>query len=259
MPVAPAALVSAGIAWIAWRAHALTGLGAAAAWTIGTLVLYGTGWAGGAVLAAFFISSSLVSRLGPRAPCPDLDTKGDRRDLWQVYANGGPAAIAAVMADDIHLGIWIVTASLAAAAADTWATSLGVRSGVPPRLLWSGRVVPAGTSGGVTLVGSAGALVGALIVSGTGALAARTPLLLPVGTLIGFAGMLVDSLIGGVMQGRFHCPVCRQASEWRVHRCGSPTVRRGGLAWLDNDAVNFLATTVAACAGAAAWPWLSPS
>jgi uncharacterized protein (TIGR00297 family) len=259
VPVTPAALVSAGVAWIAWRAHTLTSLGAAAAWIIGTLVLSSTGWTGGAVLAAFFISSNLDSRLGPRAPAPGLDAKGDRRDLWQVCANGGPAAIGAVIADDIHLGIWIVTASLAAAAADTWATSLGVRSEVPPRLLWSGRVVPAGTSGGVTLAGSGGALVGALIVSGTGALAARTPLLLPVGTLIGFAGMLVDSLIGGVMQGRFHCPVCRQASEWRVHRCGSRTVRSGGLAWLDNDAVNFLATAAAACAGAAAWHWLSSS
>jgi uncharacterized protein (TIGR00297 family) len=226
---------------------------------IGTLVLYGTGWAGGAVLAAFFISSNLVSRISSQEPAAGLDAKGDRRDLWQVYANGGPAAIGAVVADDIHLGIWIVAASLAAAAADTWATALGERSRVLPRLLWSGRVVPAGTSGGVTLAGSAGAMVGALMVSGTGALTAGTALLLPVGTLIGFAGMLVDSLIGGAMQGRFHCLVCDQVSEWRVHRCGSATVRRGGLAWLTNDGVNFLATALAAGAGAATWHWLSPS
>jgi len=212
------------------------------------------------VLAAFFLSSSLISRLGP-APTPSgLDPKSDRRDLWQVYANGGPAAIGAVAASsDIGLGIWLVTVSLAAAAADTWATSVGVRSRVPPRLVWSGRVVPAGTSGGITVAGSAGAVAGAVIVAATGALASGIPLLFPAATLIGFAGMVADSLVGGVLQGRFHCPQCNQASEWRVHRCGSSTVRRAGLAWLDNDGVNLFATTFAACAGLAAWCWLSPS
>jgi uncharacterized protein (TIGR00297 family) len=205
-------------------------------------------------LAAFFISSNLVSRTGGRALRTDLDPKGERRDHWQVFANGGPAALAAIAAPaDTGLAIWLVTASLAAAAADTWATSIGARSRVPPRLLWSGHPVPAGTSGGVTLAGSAGAAAGAAIVAATGAVFTGLPLLLPAATLIGFAGMLVDSLLGGVLQGRFHCPRCDQPSEWRVHRCGSATVRRAGLAWLNNDGVNFLATALAACAGLAAW------
>jgi uncharacterized protein (TIGR00297 family) len=219
------------------------------------LVLYGTGWEGGVVLAAFFVSSNVISRLGAGTP-PALDPKTDRRDLWQVYANGGPAAIAAVAAPDIQLGLWLVTASLAAAAADTWATSVGTRSPVPPRLLWSGRRVPAGTSGGVTLAGSAGAVVGAMIVAGAGALTAGSAVLFPVGTLIGFAGMGADSLIGGVLQGQFQCPRCDQASEWRMHRCGSPTVPRAGLPWLNNDGVNFLATGLAAGAAFMAWRWL---
>jgi uncharacterized protein (TIGR00297 family) len=217
-------------------------------------VLRGTGWAGGAVLAAFFISSNLVSRAGGRVLRTGLDPKSDRRDLWQVYANGGPAALAAVVAPaDTGLAIWLVTASLAAAAADTWATSIGQLSRMPPRLLWSGRTVPAGTSGGVTLAGSAGAAAGAAIVAATGAVSAGHPFLFPVATLIGFAGMLADSLLGGALQGRFHCPRCDQPSEWRVHRCGSATVRRAGLAWLNNDGVNFLATALAACAGLAVW------
>jgi uncharacterized protein (TIGR00297 family) len=225
-----------------------------AAWTVGVAVLHGTGWAGGAVLAAFFVSSNLVSRAAGRGLRTDLDPKGDRRDLWQVYANGGPAALAAVAAPvDTGLAIWLVTASLAAAAADTWATSIGARSRVLPRLLWSGQPVPVGTSGGITLAGSVGAAAGAAMVAATGAAATGLPVLFPVATLIGFAGMLADSLIGGVLQGRFHCPRCDQPSEWRVHRCGSATVRRAGLAWLNNDGVNFLATALAACAGLAVW------
>ena len=225
---------------------------------MGVLVLRGTGWQGGAVLAAFFISSNLVSRVGPRSTPAGLDPKPDRRDPWQVYANGGAAALGAgVGLVDQALGIWLVTSTLAAAAADTWATSIGTRSRVLPRQPWSGRTVPAGTSGGMTMLGTLGGAAGALIVAGTGAIAADMPLLLPVGTLIGFLGMVADSTLGALLQGRFHCPACDAASEWRVHRCGAATTREGGMAWLNNDGVNFVATALAGCAALAVWRWLS--
>jgi uncharacterized membrane protein len=211
------------------------------------------------VLAAFFISSNLVSRVAPRPAPAGLDPKTDRRDPWQVYANGGAAALgAAVGLVDHALGIWLVTTTLAAAAADTWATSIGTRSRVLPRLPWSGRTVTAGSSGGMTLLGTAGGAAGALIVAGTGAIAADMPLLLPIGTLIGFLGMVADSTLGALLQGRFHCPACDAASEWRVHRCGAATTREGGMAWLNNDGVNFVATALAGCAALAVWHWLSP-
>jgi len=254
----PAAVVSAGAALAAWGARTLTPSGALAAWTVGVLVLRGTGWQGGAVLAAFFVSSNLVSRVRPRVAPAGLDPKSDRRDFWQVYANGGAAALGAGFGlVDSALGMWLVTATLAAAAADTWATSIGIRSPVPPRLPWSGRTVPAGSNGGMTLAGSAGGAAGALIVAGTGAAAAGLPMLLPVGTLIGFFGMVVDSTLGALLQGRFHCPACDVASEWRVHRCGATTIREGGMAWLNNDGVNLVATALAGCAAAGVWCWLS--
>lgn len=159
---------------------------------------------------------------------------------------------------DHALGILLVTATLAAAAADTWATSIGIRSRVLPRLPWSGRTVPAGTSGGMTLMGTAGGAAGALIVAGTGAIAGDLPVLLPIGTLIGFLGMVADSTLGALLQGRFHCPACDVASEWPVHRCGTATIREGGMAWLNNDAVNFVATALAGCAAVGVWRWLSP-
>ena len=88
------------------------------------------------------------------------------------------------------------------------------------------------------------ARAGPLLVAAIGALAASDPRLLAAGTLIGFAGMLVDSALGSALQGRFFCSTCDESSEWPVHRCGSPTLRVGGLAWLNNDGVN-LAMTVA--------------
>jgi uncharacterized protein (TIGR00297 family) len=222
------------------------------------LILRGTGWQGGAVLAAFFVSSNLVSRVRPNVAPPSLDPKGDRRDVWQVYANGAAAALGAGFGlMDSALGIWLVTSTLAAAAADTWASSIGIRSRVLPRLPWSGRTVPAGSSGGMTLMGSAAGAAGALIVASTGAIAAGMPGLLPIGTLIGFLGMVADSTLGALLQGRFRCPACDVASEWRLHRCGAATIREGGMAWLNNDGVNLVATVLAGCAALAAWHWLA--
>jgi uncharacterized protein (TIGR00297 family) len=243
------------VALAGWRTRTLTAPGALAAWTVGTAVLYGTGWQGGAVLAAFFISSSLISRVATTPPL--MDPKGHQRDHWQVFANGAVAAAGATVATiEPDLGLWLVTASLAAAASDTWATSVGSRSPVSPRLIWNQRVVPAGSNGGITLLGTVGSVGGAMIVAGTAAIAAGRPMLLPIGTLIGFFGMVVDSTLGALLQGRFHCPSCQVPSEWRIHRCGSATVQEGGLAWLNNDGVNFLATLVAAAAAWATWQWM---
>jgi uncharacterized membrane protein len=102
-------------------------------------------------------------------------------------------------------------------------------------------------------VGTLGAALGALLVAATGAAAGAAPTLLPVGTLVGFAGMVADSTLGSGWQGRFRCPTCDVASEWPVHRCGVRTVRVGGIAWLDNDGVNLAASALGAVLAGVAW------
>ncbi len=260
LPLPLAAAVSATVTALGWRLGALTGSGAMAAWTVGTLILVGTGWPGGATLAAFFVSSSAVSRLAAPRQGAVVDAKGNCRDHWQVLANGGAAMLGSLVGlRNAGLGLWIVTSSLAAAAADTWATSLGAWSRSLPRHLLTWRSVPAGTSGGMTLTGTIGALVGAGLVAAAGSGAGRMPSLLPVASLIGFGGMVLDSALGATAQAGFRCPRCEVASEWAVHRCGTPTVRLRGWAWLNNDGVNGLATAAAAVAGWVAWAWVSPA
>lgn len=252
MHVVQAAIVSGAVSALAVRAGALRPSGGWAAGAVGTAVLAATGWPGGLILLAFFLPSSAVSRLWP-APTSSLDAKDDRRDGWQVLANGGvPAAAALLVGPDA--GLWVLAAGLAAAAADTWATAVGAHSRTSPRHLLRGVAVPPGTSGAVSPLGSAGAAAGAAFVS-----LAATPFLGWQGAAVvwglGIGGMLLDSVLGAALQGRFRCESCGADSERTRHRCGRPTHHLGGFSWLTNDGVNALATTAATVAGWAAWAW----
>ncbi|MEO6877867.1 MAG: DUF92 domain-containing protein, partial [Gemmatimonadaceae bacterium] len=47
-------------------------------------------------------------------------------------------------------------------------------------------------------------------------------------------------VLGATVQARRWCEPCSMETERTVHRCGATTTARRGLAWLDNDVVNFL-------------------
>ncbi|MGE0354333.1 MAG: DUF92 domain-containing protein [Gemmatimonadales bacterium] len=252
-----AVALSAAVSVLAWLFRSLTRGGAVAAFLVGTIILAVGGWAGGVVLAVFFVGSSVAGRLAPE-PSAALGAKGERRDGLQVLANGG-AAVLAMGLEWIRpgAGVWALSTSLAAAAADTWATAAGAWNPSPPRLILTGRRVSHGTSGGITWYGSTGGLIGAATVGAAAAMVFRTPILLPAATGIGFLGMLLDSVLGASVQGRFRCPACGSLGESRVHHCGSRAVRIGGWSWVSNDLVNIAATLAAGFAGWLAWSWSS--
>ena len=228
----------------------LSPTGALAAVAVGTTVLWGAGWWGGVVLLTFFVSSTALSRLCPDPAAERGDAKGGRRDASQVLANGGAPALGALLGlAEPTAGFWVLSIGLAAATADTWATALGATSIRPPRHLLTGQAVPAGTSGGVTLRGSLGGVLGATSIGGVAWLATGEPRLLGACVTIGTLGMLVDSLLGAALQGRFHCPDCDVSTERARHRCGAEALRSGGVPWLTNDGVNAITTTLATATG----------
>ncbi len=247
MPLPLAGLVALLVSLAAWRASLLTREGAIAACVVGTAILGGQGWPGAAVLLAFFVPTSLVSRALPDAT-GRFDAKEGPRDGWQVAANGGAAALAAVALAHDPTGFEAAAAALAAAAADTWATSWGADSRRPPRSILTGAPVPSGSSGGVTWRGSAGGAGGSAVVALVATAVTANPRLGMITFLCGVGGMLLDSLLGASFQGRFVCPQCQLTTERRTHRCGCRTRPVGGLEWLGNDGVNLLATAGAALA-----------
>ena len=61
----------------------------------------------------------------------------------------------------------------------------------------------------------------------------------------GFAGAILDSLIGGSIQGMCRCRVCEKITEKKTH-CGLTTEHVAGLRLINNDLVNLIATLFAA-------------
>jgi uncharacterized protein (TIGR00297 family) len=173
--------------------------------------------------------------------------KGGERDAAQVLANGGIYAGAALGFLAAPAPIWfaIGAGALAASAADTWATEIGTLAGGDPQAITSGRRVPPGTSGGITLVGTAAGVAGALFIA-TGATLAHWPVALAAVALGGVAGALTDSVLGATLQARRWCELCAQSTERLVHSCGTASRRAGGLNGLDNDAVNAVCSGVGA-------------
>jgi uncharacterized protein (TIGR00297 family) len=246
--------LSALVSLAAWRLRTLTVGGALAAFVVGLTILIGTGWPGGAALAAFFAGSSTVSRATESHQAAWVDARGNRRDPWQVAANGGMAAVGGLIGLSWPgLGLSVVICSLAAAAADTWATSVGALSPRDPMHVLRPVRVPRGTSGAVSLIGTLGGLAGAAVVGAGAVLAGAPRALVPMGLAIGMLGMMADSILGATLQGRFRCPRCQLQSERRRHRCGKETELTGGWRWLGNDGVNAIATVLAGAAGAVCW------
>jgi uncharacterized protein (TIGR00297 family) len=214
---------------------------------IGTAAVF-AGWNWAALLMAFFLSSTALSRYRREARdsrIASIVEKGDERDAYQVFANGGVFAVAAVTGSITGNPNWSMVAigALAAATADTWATEIGTLAGRPPRSIVSLRVLETGASGGVTVPGTVASIVGAALITvtalATGLTDDSTPALVG-----GIAGTLADSLAGATVQERRWCDGCSRFTERRVHTCGSATRRSGGVRGFRNDLVNLVCTVV---------------
>jgi uncharacterized protein (TIGR00297 family) len=262
-------VLGAIIALLAHRRRALTAGGAACAIAVGAIIFAFGGWVWGLVLIAFFALSSLLSsyRQADKRELADKFHKGAQRDLSQVLANGGLAALLSLLYDS-HPTLALLAAFMGAMAtvnADTWGTEIGVLSPVPPRLIISGRGVPTGTSGGVTLLGTAASTLGALfigllgyllvcleaVLKGTNALSLAW--IIPATLFSGLLGSLFDSLLGATVQGIFYCARCETETEKEVHGCGLRTSQVRGWRWLNNDVVNFLSSACGALVAIALW------
>lgn len=216
---------------------------------IGLVIGHTYGFRGLFVLGGFFISSSIWSHLFQKAKhgIQERLAKTSIRDWQQVLANGGPAALFALLFSLTGNDVWTFAyvASIAAANSDTWASEIGPLSHKMPFSVRTFRRVSKGTSGAVSLIGTVAAIAGAAFISliSMVMLDDMNASLFILITASGFLGNLLDTLLGAFVQLDYRCRVCEIQTESTVH-CGQQTQRTKGY-WMNNEFVNALSSLLA--------------
>jgi len=221
--------------------------GALITFVMAVLVFGIGGWAWTIPILVFFITSSLLSTFGKKKQKKYnlLFEKNSKRDGLQVLANGGMAMLCTIIfyfyPDKILFNFFVV--SLAAANADTWATELGVFSKVSPRLITTFKTVGKGRSGAISFLGIFGAFMGALLVAISPSLLGAVKWNFTEILLLSSSGLmasLVDSLLGATVQVQYRDFQSGKLTERQKSSTGEENKQVRGLAWLNNDWVNFI-------------------
>ena len=223
-PLWTAAIVTALFTALARWLRGVSFSGAMAGAAVCFLLYAGVGLGAFVALVSVFALTWISTRFGYRRK----ETLGtaerlDGRTALQVLAN---LAVAAGCA-----GLWAVSegktvlllglsAALSEAAADTVSSELGQARNAKARLITTWEEVAAGTDGGVSWAGTLAGIATAALVSWICVLAALVPLRwLGISILASVTGMIADSFLGALLERR---------------------------KLLNNDAVNFLGTLIAA-------------
>ena len=252
------------VALAAVVARAIDSRGFLASAAVGFAVIYGGGIQWFVVVAVFFVLGVAFTlyKYGYKRRLGGAQGKGGARNWPHILANGGLASIIAVwyLVQPGQPLAAMFLGAVSASAADTAATELGLLSRSQPRLITNpSKVVAPGTSGGVSLLGFAGAGVASAVI---GAIALslgvlRDPYLtIPACIGGGLFGALADSLAGAVVQRKGYCVVCMKPTEALKH-CGERTKATRGSPFVENNIVNVLSTVAGAWAALAIFLVLS--
>lgn len=209
---------------------------------------------GGYAPALYIIVVFLLSGLiGACAKPKKSGGKHEARGIRQVAANGAVAGVCLLLYGIFDATPFLVAyyAAVAEFFTDTLASDIGVHAKGRPLDLARMRLTERGRSGGVSLLGTAASLLGALLcllLSRGAGLSATAAVIV---ALASFSGMLIDSILGSLLQAKYTCRICSAYTEKPMH-CGTAASKTRGLTWMTNSTVNLIANLLSA-ALAALW------
>ncbi|XP_060081521.1 transmembrane protein 19-like [Ylistrum balloti] len=222
-----------------------------------------------ACLLTFFILASRATKYksATKKRFEEDFKEGGQRNWIQVLCNGGIAAQFAIlyMLDSgcvervVDFKAWYnsslfsmaVLGALACSCGDTFASEIGTVFSIntAPRLITSLRIVPKGTNGGITFIGTLSSALGGTFVGVAYYLTLlmctsdyqlqKSPaqwLLIPTGTIAGLLGSTIDSYLGALFQ---YSGFDRE-KKCIVERPGPNVEFISGSEVLDNHSVNLL-------------------
>ena len=201
-----AVALNAVVAAAGYFARTVTIAGALTGAAIGITVYLSTGWQGWVLLLVTFVAASTASRVGLKRKMVlgIAEERGGRRGPGNAIANTGVAAIAAAVALTGHspqLALLAFATALAAGGSDTMASEIGKAFGRHTVSITSLGRVPPGTSGAMSLEGTAAGIAGALAL---GAVAVALGLIardtLGIVVVAATIGSLIESWLGATLE-----------------------------------------------------------
>ena len=200
-----------------------------------------------------FVVAAVVAKYTARSFAARTHTQEKHiRGTVQIIANGLIAALFTTLWFFLQAR-WLLLVAFTVIIeefADSMSSDFGRLSKRQPVDILRFRRVPAGRSGGVSLLGTSASLLASFLAGLSVLLLYHDPILYVTISGIAFLGTIADSILGSSIQGLFECPVCGAVTEKRTH-CGTKGKCIKGLYAVDNSLVNFLSGALTAAIAAA--------
>jgi len=180
----------------------------------------------------------LFAAIGSLISTKDSSIEKEGRTVKQVIANAAPAILFLLFVPDQILARNMVITVFAVALADTMSSELGKKWKGTTIDFCSMKKMEPGLSGGISLEGSLAGLMGSLIIATAAFVYSISINLFFIIAIFGFVGMLIDSIIGSIAQGKY-------LVDESLTEVGNRNELVRGLHWLNNEWVNFISIVIA--------------
>lgn len=249
--IASSVILAAAVAFITIKKKAFTVPAALSACAMLIIAALCSGWSGIViVLAAYFTIFAVDMIVGDRSEkvTKSINQRSGARGIVQVIANALAATISAVVGFMFKKPelMMVYAAALTECLADSLASDVGVLSKKEPVDICRMKRIKRGLSGGVSLLGTLSALAGCVWMFLISWIFFGLSLdLFIVIIVIPMVGILIDSILGSLVQAKYECAVCGKSTEKTFH-CGEKANHAGGIKLINNDAVNIISNFVTA-------------